>query len=152
MKGWMKVAVACYALSGAIGLFMAVRYWTADQLMPYHAIVSGSSWESLGPGIQRFSLSMLKAVSAGYLATSVTGLMLIAPVARGEVWARWTALAAACALLIPLLYTTISLRASTGAPMPVGPAAAALALAIVAFIAAEIGGRQQSFRGQPRPG
>lgn len=143
MKAWMKVAVACYALSGAIGLFMAVRYWTADQFMPYHAIVAGSPWESLSPGIQRLALGLLKVASAGFLTTSVTGLMLIAPVVRGEAWARRTALAAACALLLPLLYSTISLRAATGAPMPVGATGAALALAFAAFIAAEIGARQQ---------
>ncbi|MCZ7561451.1 MAG: hypothetical protein M5U30_16540 [Burkholderiaceae bacterium] len=150
MKAWMKFAAAFYALSGAIGLFMAVRYWTADQFMPYHAIVSGSSWESLTPGVQRFALGMLKIVSAGFLATSVTGLMLIAPVVRGEAWARRTALAGQCALLVPLLYTTLSLRAATGAPMPVGATATALALAIAAFIAAEMGARQQSPGSQPR--
>lgn len=148
MKGWMKVAVACYALSAAIGLFMAVRYWTADQFMPYHAIVSGSSWESLRPGVQRLVLGTLKAVSAGFLATSVTSLMLIAPAVRGEAWARWTVLAAACALLVPLLYLNLSLRAATGAPTPVGATAAALALAFAAFIAAEIGGRQRLGRGE----
>lgn len=146
MRLSMKVAVACYCLSCAIGLFMAARYWTANEFMPYHAVIVGGPWESLSPGVQRIVLGMLKAASAGFLATTVAVAALIVPVSRGEDWARWTSLAVSCALLIPLVYLTVSLRIDTGAPAPVVPSVAALAVAFVAFIAAGVGGKQRPER------
>lgn len=138
MNTRMKIAVVCYLLGGAIGLFMFGRYWAADRFMPYHAIASATAWETLTPGLQLVVLALLKAAAAGFLAGGVVVLMLIAPVVRGENWARWTALVTSAALLIPLLYVTLSLRLATGAPSPVGAAAVALALAVVAFIAARV--------------
>lgn len=138
MNTRMKFAVACYVVNGIIGVGMAARYWMADRYMPYHALASGTTWESLTPGLQYIVLSFLKVAAAGFLATGVLSLVVIPPVARGENWARWTALAGGLALLVPLLYVTVSGRIATGAPYPVVPTAIALVLAIVAFVAARV--------------
>jgi len=61
---------------------------------------------------------------------------VIPAVVRGENWARWAALAGALALLIPLLYVTVSGRIATGAAYPIVPTVIALVLAVVAFVAA----------------
>lgn len=147
MRTSMKVAVACYALGGAIGLFMAVKYWTADQFMPYHAVVLGGPWESLSPGAQRIVLGLLQSASAGFLTLAVAALVLIVPIARGDAWARRASLAISCAGLIPLVYLTLTMRLSTGAPFPVVPASVALALALAAFAAAEMDGRRRFLEG-----
>ena len=138
MRTRMKIAVACYLLSGAIGLFMFGRYWSADRFMAYQAMASGTAWEAVAPGLQLVVLGLLKAAAAGFLAGGVVALVLIAPIARGENWARWAALAASAALLLPLLYLTVSLRLATGAPYPVPATAVALVLAVVAFVAARV--------------
>ncbi|HEY0879684.1 MAG TPA: hypothetical protein VGE10_14645 [Zeimonas sp.] len=138
MSTRMKIAVACYVLGGAIGLFMFGRYWAADRFMPYHAIASGTAWEAVAPGLQLVVLALLKAAAAGFLTGGVVALMLIVPIVHGENWARWTALVASAALLVPLLYVTVSIRLATGAPSPVAAAAVALALAIVGFVAARM--------------
>ncbi len=132
----MKIAVACYLAGGAVGLFMFGRYWSAERFMPYHEIASGTTWEALAPGVQLVILAVLKAAAAGFLVGGVVALMVIAPVVRGENWARWTALVASMALLLPLLYLTLSMRLATGAPFPVGAASVPLVLAIAAFVAA----------------
>jgi len=151
MKTSMKVAVSCYALIGAIGLFMTARYWTAEQFMPYHVIVSGGPWDSLTAGVQRMVLAMLKVMSAGFFGMSVAILALIVPVARGDTWARWTSLATSCALLIPLVYITVSMQLSTGAPAPVVPSVIGLVLAVGAFVAAEIATRGRVVHGSLEP-
>lgn len=148
MTNWMKLAVLGYALAGAAGLGMAARYATADQFMTYHAIASGSQWELLTPGVQLILLALLKAAGAGFFATAVAAFMLIPPITRGDAWARWTSLATTCALLVPLLYVTLTLRAATGAPTPIVPAAVGLALVVVAFIAAQMDQHQRT-RGRP---
>lgn len=146
MKLSMKAAVACYGLGCAIGLFMAARYWTASEFMPYHAMIVGGPWESLSPGVQRIVLGMLKVMGSGFFATTVVVAALIVPVTRGEDWARWTSLASSCALLLPLVYLTAAVRIDTGAPAPVVPSVAALAVAFVAFVAAGAGRQQQPER------
>jgi hypothetical protein len=134
----MKIAVACYVAVGLVGLFMFGRYWSADRFMPYHAIASGTAWEAVPPGLQLVILGTLKVAAAGFLAGGVAALALIAPVTRGERWARWASLAISLALLVSLVYLTLSLRLATGAPFPVGASAVALALAVVAFLAARM--------------
>lgn len=138
MSTRMKIAVACYVAGALIGLVMFGRYWMASEFMPYHAVASGTTWEAVPAGLQLVILALLKAASAGFLTGGVVALLLIRPVVNGENWARWTALTSSAALLIPLLYVTLSLRLATGAPSPVGAAAGALALAIVAFFAARV--------------
>lgn len=135
MKTRMKVAVACYAANGIIGFVMAARYWMAESFMPYHALASGTAWESLAPGVQFIVLGLLKVAASGFFAIGIVSLMAIPPVARGENWARWIALAAGLALLLPLLYLTVSGRIATGASYPVLPTATAVVLTLVAFLA-----------------
>lgn len=113
---------------------MAVRYGMADRFMPYHAIASGTTWESLSPGLQ------FVFPAAAFLAAGVVSLAVIPPVARGENWARWTALASGLALLVPLLYLTSWGRIATGAAYPVAPSAGAVVLALVAFFASRMPG------------
>lgn len=134
----MKFAVACYAANGVIGLVMAARYWMADSFMPYHAVASGTSWESLAPGVQFIVLGLLKVAAAAFFASGVVSLVVIPPVTRGDNWARWIALASAMALLVPLLYLTLSGRVATGAAYPVIPTAFAIAVGLAAFFAARI--------------
>lgn len=119
---------------------MAVRYGMADRFMPYHAIASGTTWESLSPGLQFVFLGLLKIAAAAFLAAGVVSLAVIPPVARGENWARWTALASGLALLVPLLYLTSWGRIATGAAYPVAPSAGAVVLALVAFFASRMPG------------
>lgn len=151
MKLSMKVGIACYCVVCAIGLVMWARYWTATEFMPYHAVVSGAPWESLSPGIQRVVLGLLKGISAGFLATAVAVAVLVVPISRGEDWARWAVLAISAALLIPLVYLTVTMRLDTGAAAPVVPSVAALAINVVAFFAAGMGRREAAgHRGRGR--
>ena len=144
MSTRMKIAVACYAAIGFVGLFMFARYWGADRFMPYHAIAAGTAWEAVSPGLQLVILGLLKVAAAGFLAGGVVALLLIAPIVRGENWARWASLLTSLALLLPLVYVTVSLRIATGAPFPVGAASVPLALAIVGFVASRMPARAAS--------
>ena len=134
----MKFAVACYAVNGILALVLAGRYWMADRYMPYHALASGTSWETLAPGVQFIVLALLKVAAAGMLAAGVLSLVVIAPIARGENWARWTALAGGLAFLLPLLYVTAYGRIASGAPFPVAPTALAVVVAIAGFVASRV--------------
>jgi len=141
MNTRMKLAVACHAANGIVGLSMAARYWMADRFMAYQAVASGVEWGSLPPGVQFVLLGLLKVAAAAFLAYGVVSLMVIRPVTRGENWARRTALASGLALLIPLLYVTSTGRIATGAAYPVVPSASVAALALIAFFASRMPAR-----------
>lgn len=127
-----KVPFVLLLLAALLALFFGVRYLSAQEFMPYHAVVAGKSWAQLEPGVQTIILGMLTIIGGSFISYACALLWLFVPLHRGEAWSRWALLTITAASLLPTLYVTIALRRfAPQADTPVAPAALVLALVIV---------------------
>lgn len=128
-----KIGLALLLLAGIASIAAGIRYFIADEFMPYHAIVAGRAWSQIEPGTQTIVLGMLKIVGGGFLSCGVALLWLYVPLRRDEAWARWAALSIAAAVWLPTQYVTLVLKsAATAAQPPIIPTAVILVLVIAA--------------------
>jgi hypothetical protein len=119
-------------LAAVVSIAFGVRYLGGREFMPYHAIITGKSWEELDRGMQVAILGMLKVCGAGFLTYGVVLLWFLYPLSRGETWAAWAILSSALAMLLPILLITIWLRRfQPKAKTPVLPTAVVLGLVVV---------------------
>ena len=120
------------SIAALLSLVFGIRYFLAKEFMPYHAVVAGTSWSQLTPGLQTIILGMLKIVGGGLTTYGFALLWLLLPLSRREAWASWAALTITVATVVPTLYVTIVLRRfEPSARTPVVPASIVLALAVV---------------------
>lgn len=124
------------ALLGAwalIGFVFGLRYLRAREFMPYHAAVTGRSWREIEPGMQAVLLGMLRIVGGGFIAASLAVLWLSLALVQHAPWAPWALLSVVLATGVPVLAVTRWLRrVQPEARTPVMPAAAALAIGVLA--------------------
>ena len=119
------------SMAALLSIFFGIRYCLAKAFMPYHAVVAGTSWSQLTPGLQTIILGMLKIVGGGLTTYGVALLWLLWPLSRHESWASWAALTITVTTIVPTLYVTIVLRKfEPSARTPVVPASIVLALAV----------------------
>lgn len=124
--------LALLSMAGLISVFFGIRYFLAQEFMPYHAVVAGKSWAETGPGVQAIILGMLKIIGGGFTAYGLALLWMLLPLSAREPWARWATLTISAAALLPTLYVTVALRRiAPSARTPVLPAVVVLALALV---------------------
>ena len=120
------------SVAALLSILFGVRYVLAKEFMPYHAVVAGTSWSQLSPGLQTIILGMLKIVGGGLTTYGIALLCLLLPLSRHEAWASWAALAITVTSVVPTLYVTIALRRfEPSARTPVLPASVVLALGVV---------------------
>lgn len=63
----LAVQLVLLSLAGLISIAFGVRYFLAREYMPYHAVVAGSSWAELEPGVRTVILGMLKILAGGFI-------------------------------------------------------------------------------------
>lgn len=137
-----KVALAILFIAALWSIGASGRYLFTSEFMPYHAVVAGTNWAQLEPGMQAIILGMLRIVGAGFLACGVALLWLLVPLSRGETWPRWAALSVAAAAWVPTLGVTLALAAaSPDARPPVVPSVIMLGLVVVGVGALFLVGR-----------
>ena len=120
------------SIAAFLSILFGLRYFLAKEFMPYHAVVAGTAWSGLSPGVQTIIVGMLKIVGGGLTTYGVALLWLLAPLGRHESWAPWAVLTITLTSVVPTLYVTILLRRfEPSARTPVLPASIVLALAIV---------------------
>ena len=54
-----RLAFALLLLGAVLSLGASARYMATPEFMPYHAVVAGSQWQQLEPGVQVVILGML---------------------------------------------------------------------------------------------
>ena len=124
--------IALLTIAALLSIFFGVRYFLAREFMPYHAVVAGTPWSQLAPGVQTIILGMLKIIGGGLTTYGLALLALLWPLSRHEAWASWAALAITVTSVVPTLYVTIWLRRfEPSARTPIVPASIVLALAVV---------------------
>lgn len=120
------------SIAALLSIAFGIRYFLAREFMPYHAVVAGTTWSQLTPGLQTIILGMLRIVGGGLTTYGVALLWLLLPLSRHEAWAAWAALTVTISCVVPTLYVTLLLRKfEPAARTPVLPASIVLALAVI---------------------
>jgi hypothetical protein len=126
-----KIPLLLLLLAALLPMAFGIRYLRTKAFMPYHAVVAGTSWAELGPGVQTIVLGMLRIVGGGLLTYGIALLWLLLPLSRGEPWAVWAILTISAATIGPTLYVTIMLRKfQPKANTPIVPTLVSLALVL----------------------
>lgn len=131
-----KIAIVLQLLAAVLSIGASVRYMTANEFMPYHAVVAGQAWATLSPGLQVVVTGMLRILAGGFLGCGVALAFLAMPLWRAERWAAWASLFVGLAVWAPTLAVTLMLKsAAPAAQPPTLPTVAILIVVIAAFIA-----------------
>jgi hypothetical protein len=131
-----KLSLGLLGLAAMLSLIAGGRYLLADEFMPYHAVVAGSSWAQLSAGLQTIIIGMLWIGGAGFAAGGLSLAWLLYPMSRGAPWARWAALSIAAVLWLPTLAVTFMLKTQApSASPPTVPTLVILALVVAAVLA-----------------
>jgi len=91
----------------------------AEEIMPYHQRVLGTTWDQLDPNLQALLLTFVHATGASYLVGAVAmWFLLLIPFRRGEAWSLWAIPVIGVGLLGPSLHYARSLAMATGEQTP----------------------------------
>jgi peptidoglycan/LPS O-acetylase OafA/YrhL len=132
MKLRTIVSFVCYFLVAILCIFFGFRYLTASQFMPYHAVALGVSWSELDSHYQTLLLSLIRVAGGGMLAGGIAiGFLLLIPLRRKELWARWAILIIGLIVGGSAVYATLSVKFRTPASPPWIPAIVAVLLILV---------------------
>jgi len=114
-----RITLTLHGLAALLTMTMGVLYLSREVAMPYHLDALGTTWDALDPRFQILYLGLLKGVGAGYLATGISCLLMVAvPLRRGANWAGWAPTVVTLTAMIPLAGIILYLRANTVAEPP----------------------------------
>lgn len=134
MKLSTKFSFACFIIVALIELIIAVRFLTASQIMDYHQVAMGISWEAFTPGMKAMTLNFMRAAGLGFLLTGITVLCILAvPFRRGEYWARWTLAGIILVQATVMVAIILNVRHLTPSNPPLPPFFLFAVLAILGF-------------------
>jgi hypothetical protein len=141
MTIWLRVSFALYLINGLILIAFGVRYFFADELMPYHAETLGIARDGLSAAYAIVIVTLYRATGAGMLVVGLVLFILLAIPFRGrQVWSRWALSAIGIFYGGLSLFLTLALQAETSASVPwQGPAAAVITTIVAHFLAAGLG-------------
>jgi hypothetical protein len=129
-----RITIAIQLVAAILSIGASLRYLTATEFMPYHAVVSGQVWSALSSGTQTIIVGMLRIIGGGFLGCGIALAALSFGIAKGQRWASWASLMTGCAVWIPTLLVTLMLKsAAPSAQPPIVPSAAILALVVLGF-------------------
>jgi hypothetical protein len=129
-----RIPMAIQLVAAVLCVGASLRYLTATEFMPYHAVVSGQAWSALSTGVQTIIVGMLRILGGGFLACGVALASLSLGIAKGQRWASWASLTTCCAVWVPTLLVTLMLKSAAPASQPpIIPSAGILTLVILSF-------------------
>ena len=125
-----RLPVILYSLMAIGCLAQGIRYFFAEQIMPYHMAVLSTSWEQLSVEHQTLMLGLLKGFGAGSFAVGLGILLLtLVPLRAGRVWARWATPVVALSYAGSLIHVTRFALLPDAAPITVSTVVLGLVLA-----------------------
>lgn len=120
-----------------IAIFLAgngILYLLSSEIMPYHQIAMGMSWEEMSIGTQIMSLSFMKSAATGFLAVSIAMLfILFIPFRKKEKWSIWALFIISSVELGIVLSRIVTIRINTLANPPMIPNIVLLIISIISF-------------------
>ena len=137
----LKISFALYLINGLILIAFGLRYFLADELMPYHAETLGIARDGLTAAYAIVITTLYRAAGAGMLAVGLVYFILLAIPFRGrQAWSRWALSAIGVFYGGLSLFLTLALQAETSASVPwQGPAAGVITTLAAHFLAAGLG-------------
>ena len=119
MRSRNRVAFVCIAIPALVELGLGVAYFTASEVMSYHQEALGVGWSQLEPGVRTLLLTLLNGYGSAHFAVGIAlGALLLFPLRRGQVWARWAVLAIGFPVLGATAYLSARLAAVTESNVP----------------------------------
>lgn len=119
MSSRNRIAFVCIAIPALVELGLGVAYFTASEVMSYHQAALGVGWSQLEPGVRTLLLTLLNGYGSAHFAVGIAlGALLLFPLRRGQVWARWAVLAIGFPVLGATAYLSARLAAVTGSNVP----------------------------------
>lgn len=112
-------AAIAYSIVALSSLLMGCIYLFSPQFMPYHAVAVGSLWPALVPAQQTLILALMRVGGGGWLAVSMTIVVLVAiPFRQGQAWSVWLIPLFGLVFHVPNLYATARVTLDTPAMAP----------------------------------
>ena len=135
MKHLVKISFGCFFLIVIGEILTAFRFLTATQIMDYHQIAMGITWDSLSTGMQTMTLNFMRSAGLGFLITGIAMVfILIVPFRRGDRWSGWALASIVLVQSTIMIGVICSVRYHTAATPPVAPFAISGILSLIGFI------------------
>ena len=114
----LKISFALYLINGLILIAFGLRYFFADELMPYHAETLGIARDGLTAAYAIVITTLYRAAGAGMLAVGLVYFILLAIPFRGrQAWSRWALSAIGVFYGGLSLFLTLALQARLEMPI-----------------------------------
>ncbi|MBU1340715.1 MAG: hypothetical protein KKE44_21570 [Proteobacteria bacterium] len=135
MKTITKISFICFLIICIGEMLIAFRFLTASQIMDYHQVAMGCSWDNLPAGMQTMTLNFLRTAGLGFLITGLAILfILIFPFQRGEHWSKWALVSIGLVQSIIMGIIVYSVRRHTPATPPLSPFVISGILSFIGFL------------------
>jgi ABC-type Fe3+ transport system permease subunit len=114
-----RVAAWIYAGMAIPSFVLGAIYLFRPTFMPYHAVALSKEWAELDAATQVLIKGLMEVAGGGWLALgTLTLLLALVPIRRGERWARWALPIASLLLYVPTLFAALSVLEQTPATPP----------------------------------
>lgn len=134
MKTLTKVSFVCFFILALLELLTAFRFLTASQIMDYHQVAMGMTWDNFTPGVQTMTLNFMRAAGLGFLMVGVFILIILAvPFRKEEPWARWALIGISLIQAAVMGIIVLNVRRLTPATPPIAPFILFVVLATTGF-------------------
>lgn len=118
-----KLASTLYVLTALVTMGIGIRYVFASSIMPYHIEAMGAeTWMDLTNGQQTMTLGFMKSAAAGFIASAISVLFLVAiPFRKKEGWSNIAIVLIILSNLGIVMSQIINISINTSARPPVVP-------------------------------
>ena len=122
-------------LGALILLTLGLVYLCRTSFMPYHSEAVSVNWNEVESSTQYLLLALMRAVSGGFIATSIVIIVLQKKFSSTKIpWIPWLILVAGLIVTSASLYATIIVRLNSPGKPPTTLAIAGIALLVIGYI------------------
>ena len=133
----MKAKIAAYAnyLAAAILMFMGVIYLMKSSFLSYHSVALSQGWNEIDSKVQILILALMRGVSGGLLAASVTIMFLQYKFLSTKLkWIPGLILLIGMILFFTILYAMLLVKLKTPGNPPIALTVTGAILITTAFV------------------
>jgi hypothetical protein len=129
-----KIGACSNYLAAVLLMIMGVIYLTRSSFMPYHGIALSHEWQDVDPMVRVLILALMRGVSGGLLASSITIIFLQYKfMALKLKWIPKLIIIIGMVLCSTLLYAMLMVKLNTPGHPPLGLILAGAVLLIAGF-------------------
>jgi hypothetical protein len=133
----MKAGIAAFANYSAAVLLMimGVIYLTRSSFMSYHGVALSLTWKDTDPMVRVLIIALMRGVSGGLIASSVTIMFLQYKFTRLKLkWIPWLIMLIGMILCSTILYAMLMVKLNTPGNPPLGLTLIGTILLITGFL------------------